>query len=148
MSELDPQEFETQDWPFYWLTRATGLYLSRLETALKAGGLDIPRYRVLMCVRPDQARSIGEIAELAIAKLPTMMKIVQRMQAEGLVLCRPRTQDGRFTDVTLTEAGVAARRRAWLTAHRIYEQVFSGEAPPDRVTVNQQMARIVGRLTQ
>ncbi|WP_068081299.1 MarR family winged helix-turn-helix transcriptional regulator [Novosphingobium rosa] len=147
MDELDPLGFETQEWPFYWLTRATGLYLSRLERSLKAEGLDVARYRVLMCVRPGQARSIGEIAELAIVKLPTMLKIVQRMQADGLVLARPREEDGRFTDVTLTSAGVDARQRVWHMAHSIYEKAFSGDTPPDRVTVNEQMARIVARLS-
>jgi hypothetical protein len=68
--EMAPQEFATQEWPFYWLTRATGLYLSQLERALKTAGLDVARYRVLMCVRPGQARSITEIADLAIVKIP------------------------------------------------------------------------------
>jgi hypothetical protein len=39
-------EFETQEWPFYWLTRATGLYLSQLERKLKAAGW---MWRVIAC---------------------------------------------------------------------------------------------------
>lgn len=144
--EMAPQEFATQEWPFYWLTRATGLYLSQLERALKTAGLDVARYRVLMCVRPGQARSITEIADLAIVKIPTMMKIIQRMQAEGLVQAAPRAGDGRFTDVSLTQAGMAARNTAWKMAHALYEQVFSGDAAPDRLTVNRELARIVAHL--
>ncbi|HIQ17679.1 MAG TPA: MarR family transcriptional regulator [Novosphingobium capsulatum] len=144
--EMAPQEFATQEWPFYWLTRATGLYLSQLERALKTAGLDVARYRVLMCVRPGQARSITEIADLAIVKIPTMMKIIQRMQAEGLVQAAPRAGDGRFTDVSLTQAGMAARDTAWKMAHALYEQVFSGDAAPDRLTVNRELARIVAHL--
>ena len=46
----DGREFEATEWPFYWLTHANGVYLSRLEARLKKVGLDVPRWRVLMCI--------------------------------------------------------------------------------------------------
>ena len=87
---IDPKSdgsgFDAKEWPFFWLTHATGLYLHRLDNSLKRVGLDVPRWRVLMCVRPGDARSVSEIAELAIVKLPTMMKLIQRMEGEGVRL--------------------------------------------------------------
>lgn len=144
----DGAEFEALDWPFFWLTRATGLYLSKLEKGLKKVGLDIGRWRVLMCVQPGQARSVSEIAELAIVKLPTMMKLIQRMEAEGLVSCEARLSDGRVTDVTLTTAGLEARARAWHTAGRIYSRVFSEKGGLDFDALNKQLRKIVIRLEE
>ena len=140
------REFVTNQWPFFWLTQATGKYLSRLERALKKVGLDIPRWRVLMCVGPDRQISISEIAELAIVKLPTMMKIIQRMQADGLVRCESRVGDGRVTDVSLTAAGREARVLAWRTAQRIFDGVFSDIPDDDQKRLNQILRQIVSRL--
>lgn len=146
--ESDGSEFEARDWPFFWLTHATGLYLSRLEKGLKKVGLDIGRWRVLMCVQPGQARSVSEIAELAIVKLPTMMKLIQRMEAEGLVACEARVSDGRVTDVSLTAAGLEAREQAWHTAGKIFSRVFSEKGGLDIDALNKQLRQVVIRLEE
>lgn len=142
------EDFQTQAWPFFWLTRSTALYLSRLERSLKKVGLDIARWRVLMCVGPEDAIGISEIADLAIVKLPTMMKIIQRMEADGMIDCRPREEDGRFTDVTLTENGIAAREQAWAIAQKIYEKAFANISPAENAALNKSLAKIVASLEE
>lgn len=142
----DGNTFDAREWPFFWLTHATGLYLSKLETGLKKVGLDVGRWRVLMCVRPDNARSISEIADLAIVKLPTMMKLIQRMEAEGLVQTQARASDGRVTDVSLTAAGIKARARAWQTASRIFTRVFAERKGLDTDVLNRLLRQLVTRL--
>lgn len=127
-----PPEFELTEWPFYWLSRVVARYLERLEVALKPEGLDVARWRVLMSLHGQDKASVSEIAEHAIVKLPTMTKIVQRMQADGLVECRPRVTDARVTEVVLTARGQAAREAAWRAATGIYEDVF-GHIPPTKI---------------
>lgn len=129
------EAFDPRDWPFFWMTQAVGRYLQKLELALKAEGLDVSRWRVLMSVGTKRI-GVSEIAELAIVKLPTMLKIVQRMQAEGLVALEPRPGDARFTDVTLTEAGHGARLRAWDAANRIYADAFRDIPAEDETRLN------------
>ena len=147
---IDPQsdgsDFDAKEWPFFWLTHATGLYLHRLETNLKRAGLDIARWRVLMCVRPGEARSVSEIADLAIVKLPTMMKVIQRMEGEGLLKCEQRVSDGRVTDVSLTDLGLEARKRAWHSASRIFSQTFDNCEGLDADQLNMLLGLLVGRL--
>lgn len=147
---MDPDSedgaFEATQWPFYWLTHATGLYLSKLERGLKKEGLDIPRWRVLMCVKPNEGRSVSDIAEHAIVKLPTMMKLIQRMEAEGLVLCETRANDGRVTDVTLTGDGLLARKRAWNAARKIFSRVFGDRSAVDFDSLNKALRQVVVRL--
>jgi len=142
----DGSEFDAREWPFFWLTHATGLYLHRLERSLKKVGLDIGRWRVLMCVQPGQALSVSEISELAIVKLPTLMKLIQRMEAEGLVSCETRATDGRVTEVSLTEEGLAARTRAWHAASRIFARVFADNDGLDLDALNRQLHQLVVRL--
>jgi DNA-binding MarR family transcriptional regulator len=138
-------DFDPHDWPFFWMTQAVGRYLQRLERGLKKAGLDVPRWRVLMCVNAHKI-SVGEIAELAIVKLPTMMKIVQRMEAEGLVLCETRPSDGRFTDVSLTQKGREARKTAWEIANHIYAASFKGISSREESALNRLLKDVFERL--
>ena len=146
--DSDGAHFHAREWPFFWLRRATDLYLSKLEKGLKKVGLDIGRWRVLMCVPPGEARSVSEIAELAIVKLPTMMKLIQRMEAEGLVQCEARVTDGRVTDVSLTPAGLEARQTAWHTASKIFWRLFAEDDGLDFGALNEQLRKVVARLEE
>ena len=140
------QSFRKADWPFYWLTRASARYLQHMEVALKAIGLDVPRWRVLMSIHESGCASVSEIADQAIVKLPTMTKIVQRMQLDGLVICRPRATDARVTEVLLTPAGLIARQQAWNEADRIYQRAFGAMADKDIAKLNQLLTRVFDSL--
>lgn len=137
-------EFDIERWPFYWLTRFTGRYLHEMEIALKALGLDIPRWRVLMSLRGDKVLSVSEIADNAIVKLPTMTRIVQRMQIDGLVHCRQSASDRRVTEVKLTDAGRLAGQQAWGVADAIYSRTF-GKIPAEEVTRLNRTMRTLNR---
>jgi len=138
--------FNMQDWPFYWLTRFTGRYLQKMELSLKPLGLDIARWRVLMTLHNVEARSVSEIADHALAKLPTMTKVIQRMQADGLVDCRQSNVDGRVTMVTLTETGRDASRKALAIAQGIYLRAFEDVSGGDIATLNRLLRTITRNL--
>lgn len=140
--------FDMEEWPFYWLTRFTGRYLAQLEYALKAIGLDVPRWRVLMALRGREKLSVSEIADHAIAKLPTMTKIVKRMEADGLVACRARAADQRVTEVSLTPAGIEAGRLAWDAADRIYARAFREVPDKDVRTLNRLLRTLTRNLAE
>ena len=138
--------FDLHEWPFYWLTRAYGQYLSSLEDALRGVELDIPRWRVLMLLEGDLAKSTSYLADEAISKLSTMTRIIGRMQADGLVETRPRASDGRVTEVLLTKNGRRARVLAWQQANDIYEKAFRDISVADIGQLNATLAKIHGNL--
>lgn len=113
-------------WPFYWLARASGRYRGRMEEMLRGTGLDMPRWRVLMTLRQDRVASVSEIAAHSTAKLPTMTKIIQRMELDGLVRRRPRAGQERIMEVVLTDAGEVAGDTAWKCAAEVYDRAFVG----------------------
>jgi DNA-binding MarR family transcriptional regulator len=141
----DGEGFHHTQWPFYWVTQVAGRYLEQLEQGLKPIGIDVPRWRVLMSLSEGTA-SVSEIAERAIVKLPTMTKILQRMQADGLVECRPRATDNRVTDCTLTPQGRAARERAWAVAERVFHRAFDSMPPKDVAQLNRLLEGVFDRL--
>lgn len=138
--------FRKADWPFYWLTRTNALYLQALEATLKSVGLDVPRWRVLMSIHETGIASVSEIADQAIVKLPTMTKIIQRMQAEGLVTCQPRASDARVTEVLLTPEGHQARENAWHEADAVYRKAFGKMPAKDVEKLNRLLAQVFDNL--
>lgn len=147
LASTSAEGFDRHDWPFFWMTQAVGRYLQRLEPALKRIDLDVSRWRVLMCLQQGRPTSVSEIAELAIVKLPTMTKIVQRMQADGLVSCEARASDGRVTEVSLTPHGVIARQNAWTIANKLYIQAFRDISPAEKGHLNRLMEAVFDNLS-
>ena len=143
---ISDAEFDLPSWPFYWITRSNNAYLGTLESVLKRTQLDIPRWRVLMLLYGDRARSVTYLAEEAIIKLSTMTRIVQRMGQEGLVKTRPGEADNRVTEVLLTPKGDDARQRAQRAAYKVFAIAFEGISERKIAELNKTLARVLSNL--
>jgi DNA-binding MarR family transcriptional regulator len=77
------------------------------------------------------AMTLGELATREHVAAPTVTRIVEKLQASGLVSRKVSEHDGRVTFVEITEEGrrvmldVRSRRTQWLIAH------FEGLSPDD-----------------
>ncbi|MEQ5872446.1 MarR family transcriptional regulator [Sagittula sp. NFXS13] len=143
--ETEPY-FSKTDWPFYWITQTSNQYNMVMEQRLKAEGLDITYWRVLMSVYEEPALSVSEIARLCIIKLTTATKIVQRMAAQGLVTTAPRQTDGRVTEVTLTSEGHQLRRKARAVADEIFRAVFDDMSREEKMVMNLLLEKVFHKL--
>jgi DNA-binding MarR family transcriptional regulator len=97
--------FRIVNYPFYRMARVCNLYAACLDYGLKPRGMDQPRWRVLMILSEHNPAAMGLIAEMAVMKLPTVVKLLQRMQQEGLVRTAPRASDQRVSEVSITAVG-------------------------------------------
>ncbi len=145
-SGKETDNFDLQEWPFYWLTRANGQYLSTMAEVLKSVELDIPRWRVLMLLEPNQARSVSYLAREAISKVSTMTRIVQRMEQDMLVETRPQEADARVTEVLLTGNGRRARQLAWQQADSVYSHAFRDIPQETILQLNQMLSKLASNL--
>lgn len=138
--------FHKTNWPFYWITQTSNRYMQVMEGKLKAIGMDISYWRVLMSLYEDQSLSISEISNYCIIKHNTATKIIQRMQAQGLVCTGPRESDARVTEVTLTDTGHELRRRARKIADEVYEQAFEDLSPEEQLILNVLLKKVFLKL--
>jgi len=120
------EDFRYEEFPFYWLARVQGIYLQKLEMALKKIGTDIPTWRVLFILKEHGKCSISEISTHAIVKLSTITRIVYRMKAEGLVETSTHAEDGRVTEVTATQAGQDLIQRIQQVTGKLAAKGFRG----------------------
>ena len=128
------------------LLRAHTSALGQIETALKRAGLPpLSWYDVLLelerAKKPMRLRALQ--AELLLAQY-NLSRLVDRLEAEGLVRRTDDPTDGRGQLVSLTAKGARLRRRMWPTyARSIHDAVGSHLSADEAHT----LANLLARLT-
>ena len=140
-------QFLLEHSPFYRLAQVEGIYQQRMQQSLKAVGMDLPRWRVLMILHEKSPSSISEIAERAVMKLSTMTRVAQRLERDGLVKLAPNEEDARRTDVRLTASGEDAVETIRTTASRIFRQATEGFSNDEVRLLNLLLERLSYALT-
>lgn len=123
--------FRVDAYPFYLLNRVVSRYNVVIESELRRIGIDIPTWRVLMILGERSPLPIGHVARAAVINLSTMMRIVERMVKADLVVTSPNKEDGRVTDVDLTENGRAKLAAARAATAPIYRKIIRGISARD-----------------
>jgi len=89
----------------YLLARASFSISSEFHAQVEAAGFTVSEWRILASLSGVKQRTVGELADIVLAKQPTVTKMVLRMAGQGLVLRTACTQDKRQAWVSLTLKG-------------------------------------------
>ena len=89
----------------YLLARASFSISSEFHAQVEAAGFTVSEWRILASLSGVKQRTVGELADIVLAKQPTVTKMVLRMASEDLVMRAPCTQDKRQAWVSITPKG-------------------------------------------
>jgi len=89
----------------YLLARASFSISSEFHAQVEAAGFTVSEWRILASLSGVKQRTVGELADIVLAKQPTVTKMVLRMADQGLVMRTACTQDKRQAWVSLTTKG-------------------------------------------
>ena len=89
----------------YLLARASFSISSEFHAQVEAAGFTVSEWRILASLSGVKQRTVGELADIVLAKQPTVTKMVLRMADQGLVMRTACTQDKRQSWVSLTPKG-------------------------------------------
>jgi DNA-binding MarR family transcriptional regulator len=106
----------------YLIYRITSQHNRLLRKRLRRSGINIARWRVLAVLQDNGRLNISQIVERTIIEQPTVSRIVDQLEREGLAFRESCDQDSRFVQVMLTEAGEQAFREIYPVATRHQEQ--------------------------
>lgn len=87
------------------LARASLLISSEFHEVVRAHGLSVAQWRILASLSDGQAISTGRLAQIVLAKQPTVTRQLDRMQAKGYIERLEQGSDRRFTWVRITSSG-------------------------------------------
>jgi DNA-binding MarR family transcriptional regulator len=110
----------------YLLYRITSQLNRGLRKRLKRSGINIARWRVLAVLKDNGRMNIGQIVERTLIEQPTVSRIVDQLENEGLAYREISEEDSRFVQVKLTQAGQKAFAEIFPTATTHQEQALKG----------------------
>jgi DNA-binding MarR family transcriptional regulator len=91
----------------YLLAQASSRVSREFHREVEATGLSVTEWRVLASLAGSEGESIGALSQLALTKQPTLSKVVQRMERDGLVTRRGIRKDRRQTLVCIAPRGLS-----------------------------------------
>ena len=89
----------------YLLARAGHQIGAGFDHHLRRHGLSLLSWRVLAALAVRENWTVGELADVCLAKQPTISKMLDRLENQGFVTRRPDPADARRVQVTLTAPG-------------------------------------------
>ncbi len=110
----------------YLMYRITNQLNQSLRRRLRRSGINIARWRVLAVLKDNGRMNISQIVERTIIEQPTVSRIVDQLENEGLAFRETCDVDSRFVQVMLTQAGANAFKEIYPTATKNQERMLQG----------------------
>ncbi len=139
--------FDFRQYPFYWSSRLTNKYSHKMEVILKQHGMNITIWRICMLLKQEGRQSITEIAKHAVGRLPTITKTVYKMQSNGLVVIRPRKNDGRVSMVKISKLGLQEVDLVLARMTKLFNSLFEGFTQSELEILNRLMEKLFENLS-
>lgn len=130
------------DYLAYLLARASHLISSEFHAVVEASGLSLMEWRVMAGLSGKTCLSVGELADIVLAKQPTVTKLVGRMAEAGWVRRVDAPHDKRQSLVSLTPQG-RKKVQPLLAQARAHETQVMSALGADQA---QQLKRMLERL--
>jgi DNA-binding MarR family transcriptional regulator len=149
VAKVDPLS-ETEEVFWRALMRIVLFLPRRLDSDLvRAAGITANEYTTLMCLSeaPGRELRMADLANAAALSASRMTRLVDELQARGLVTKRASADDGRGNVARLTPSGLAKLKKAW-PAHlaSVRDMVFDQVDPGTVADAAQALSAIAVRL--
>jgi DNA-binding MarR family transcriptional regulator len=127
------------------LLNAHAVITRSVEAELKSAGLpplgwyDVlwPLYRA-----PERRLRMNELAPQAVLSRTGLVRLVDRIEAAGLLRREPVPEDGRGAYAAITEAGIDTLKRMWPVYARGIEHHFLEPVGPDAAHLRRVLERV------
>jgi DNA-binding MarR family transcriptional regulator len=122
--------------------------IQRIERDLQAEGLPpLGWYDVLWALyrAPGRRLRINELAEQVVLSRTGMVRLVDRIEAAGLLRREPVPEDRRGAYAMITEEGVEMLRKMWPVYARGIEALFLAPVGADAAVVRDALERVAER---
>ncbi|MEM1155470.1 MAG: MarR family transcriptional regulator [Pseudomonadota bacterium] len=138
--------FKFRNYPFYWVARLSNRYTLEMEKQLKPFGMNISSWRIGLILREYGVISMSEVATHAVLRLPTVNKLVYRMQEQGLVSVHRSETDARVTMVGITDQGHEVVSELIKKTSKTVERALDGLSSDEVNVLNTVLGKVFANL--
>jgi len=134
-----------EDYLLYLLARASHQVSRQFHRQVRAAGLNVPEWRVLASLSDADGRTVGDLAAMTLLAQPTLTKVLNRMQRDGLVRRGPDADDGRKVRIFSTAAGRAVCGRLLARARAHEAETLAAYAPAEARRLKDALKTLIRR---
>lgn len=134
--------FVLDDYLLYNLVRASAVYHDEMAEALRSYGLTTVQWRILMLLHDRSPSSVGNLARRSVTKMPTLTRMLIRMEEEGLVKRKTLAGDRRIVEVTMTKKAEKTLHTVQNIGQRVFERSVEGVETKDIFVLTNTLKRI------
>ena len=134
--------FILDDYVLYNLNRASATYTNEMSVALKSHGLNTVKWRILMLLSDKSPSTVGELSRRSVIKMPTLTRMLMRMEEEGLVVRTALEDDRRIVEVTMTPKAAKTLKEVRMLGQRVFERAFEGINARDTALVSNVLKQV------
>ncbi|MBS0419245.1 MAG: MarR family transcriptional regulator [Proteobacteria bacterium] len=116
----------------FLLKEVSRRYVQRFEVRAREISLNLAQAKALVRLEKNQGVSQARLAELAEVDPMTMVRILDRMEAEGLLERRPDPADRRARCLYLTPKARPILSEIWRLSDEIRAELFAGVSKAER----------------
>lgn len=136
------------DYLLYLLAASSERASAQFHDYIRSQGLRVPEWRVLACLSDNDGMMITRLADLSLLEQSRMTRIVDQMDARGLVERVRDASDRRRVLVRLTQAGRALATRLVAEARRHEARLLSDLADTDAARIRHVLRSLLDTLQQ
>ncbi|NOX95287.1 MAG: MarR family transcriptional regulator [Alphaproteobacteria bacterium] len=138
--------FVLDSYILYNLVRATSTYTDEMSKVLKSFGLSTTKWRILMLLHDRSPSSVGELARRSVTKMPTLTRMLIRMEEDGLITRRALKGDRRIVNVTMTPKAVKTLRMVRSIGQKVFDRAIEGISADEIAGTTQTLQRMRANL--
>jgi len=116
----------------FLLKEVSRRYVNRFEVRAREISLNLAQAKALVRLEKNEGVSQARLAELAEVDPMTMVRILDRMEAEGLLERRPDPADRRARCLYLTAKAKPILSEIWRLSEEIRAELFAGVSKAER----------------
>lgn len=127
---------------FYWTGLLEDRYNQDFIRAMRPVRVTIPRFRVLAVLAEISDLTVNELARHTSIERSALSRVLDQLEADGLISRRQKSADKRALSISITEPGRAAFRAMRPVRNAILKRATEG-IPPEEI---EQMLSVVQRM--
>lgn len=131
----------------FTLEEAARLYVRRLEERARDFALEPMACKTLLVLAENSGVTQQRLAELTLLEPVAVGRILERLEAKGLVRRRRLAGDGRARSVALTAEAVSLLPRLWQLAKESLGEALTGVSTAEKRVLKDALQRVLQNLS-
>lgn len=132
----------------YLIMQICKLQRNCAEDSLNQVGLHVGQEMFLMCLWEQDGMTQSQLAEKMSVQLPTVNKMLSRMEVSDLVLRKTDTHDSRISRVYLTDKSRALQHQVCNTWADVEERAVANMTVEERIILRRLLLQVQSNLSR